>query len=476
MHTIKRRHYNRKQSRKNKKRIYKKNKCKVRIGGVNDGLFLENNDLAPGFYNSIEEQPSNGNSSFYEKLKMIKNKLNFFSKIDTTNLRNYKNINELGKGGFGKVEVWENKQDKTKSFAIKTQTYVNKGDDKYKILLIEIEMLKYIKNLDDNKCKDNILCFKGVYDDNNNKQIYIATDYDTNYIGLNNIIKQISTLVYSFEIKDNNIENILINNHSIFCIKILSEIFKAIKFLHDSNIVHNDIKPENILCRIGFKNNKIDIENITEIKVKIIDFGLSCLYKSENNNNILLCNLDTLSGTPGFMDPIKMVGDTKIINIVKDNYIKCDYWALGIIFRDLVCTNLYIDRLWNTEYKINNTDRLYNFLDFTLYDIKEYCETYTHIECENRRKELNTEYVNYYFNFKHILSNNSTSELQKKPETIIFIIKYRLKFQILKRISDMYNLYASENNIPFARIEDLLNPTLSERKLFAETVNNNSTQ
>ena len=50
--------------------------------------------------------------------------------------------------------------------------------------------------------------------------------------------------------------------------KILKQIFSAVQYMHDNNIVHKDLNPDNILM------DKNDIET-----VKLIDFGNSLMKK-----------------------------------------------------------------------------------------------------------------------------------------------------------------------------------------------------
>jgi calcium-dependent protein kinase len=50
--------------------------------------------------------------------------------------------------------------------------------------------------------------------------------------------------------------------------KIIKQILSAIRYLHDKNIVHRDLKLENIL----FEN-----KNAKDLNIKLIDFGLSQL-------------------------------------------------------------------------------------------------------------------------------------------------------------------------------------------------------
>ena len=106
-----------------------------------------------------------------------------------------------------------------------------------------------------------------------------------------------------------------INNKKPFDENILSEIIRqiasAIKYIHDKNICHRDIKPDNI-CFI----NMGSMENNT---VKLIDFGLSKMMPNndENKNKI-----NSLVGSPLFVAP-------EVLNKKYTN--KCDIWSLGVI-------------------------------------------------------------------------------------------------------------------------------------------------
>jgi calcium-dependent protein kinase len=82
-------------------------------------------------------------------------------------------------------------------------------------------------------------------------------------------------------------------------------IMEAINYCHSNSICHRDIKPENILI-----NDKDDI--------KIIDFGLSDIVKSNENN------LSGVKGTKRYMAP-------EVLKGVAYNE-KCDIWSIGHIF------------------------------------------------------------------------------------------------------------------------------------------------
>lgn len=78
--------------------------------------------------------------------------------------------------------------------------------------------------------------------------------------------------------------------------QMFGDIARGISFLHQKNIAHLDIKPENILIHDGWK-------------AKLADFGLSCFIGEEIN----------MRGTYGYMAP-EFYKDTKSVNQKADIY------------------------------------------------------------------------------------------------------------------------------------------------------------
>lgn len=62
----------------------------------------------------------------------------------------------------------------------------------------------------------------------------------------------------------------------------LEEISKGVKILHDNNVIHGDLKPDNVLTWIDGKGN---------VKTKIIDYGLSCYTGSKPGQTDILSQL-----------------------------------------------------------------------------------------------------------------------------------------------------------------------------------------
>ncbi|KAG7304998.1 hypothetical protein JYU34_010432 [Plutella xylostella] len=89
------------------------------------------------------------------------------------------------------------------------------------------------------------------------------------------------------------------------CTVFMRQICEGIEFVHRQNILHLDMKPENILCLTKAGN-----------RIKIIDFGLARFYDPEKK-------LQVLFGTPEFVAP-------EVVNFDQIGY-GTDMWSVGVI-------------------------------------------------------------------------------------------------------------------------------------------------
>ena len=121
---------------------------------------------------------------------------------------------------------------------------------------------------------------------------------------------------------------------------IFHQIIDSIDYMHKLGISHRDLKPENILL------------DSSHTKIKIIDFGLSNLYYTFNNNNIynfdnINCDennlndldidlLQTPCGSPGYAPPEMVLGYSY-------NGLLTDIWSSGIILYAMLCGSFPFD-------------------------------------------------------------------------------------------------------------------------------------
>jgi MAP/microtubule affinity-regulating kinase len=91
---------------------------------------------------------------------------------------------------------------------------------------------------------------------------------------------------------------------------IFRQIVSAIEYCHIKNVVHRDVKLENIL---------LDDNN----RVKLIDFGFSIVCTSRDRLNVFC-------GTPSYMAP-------EIVNKIEYVGAPVDVWSLGIVLFALLC-------------------------------------------------------------------------------------------------------------------------------------------
>ena len=89
---------------------------------------------------------------------------------------------------------------------------------------------------------------------------------------------------------------------------------EAIKYCHDNNIVHRDIKLENFL---------VDLDEKEQVQIKLSDFGLAFKYDADEPPTTKCGSI--LSVAPEML--------------TKDNYCpKVDLWGLGVILHELLST------------------------------------------------------------------------------------------------------------------------------------------
>ena len=149
----------------------------------------------------------------------------------------------MGAGLEGKTYLVKKNENKYAMKAINLIEYKSKNPYAEEYINNEISILKSL---------DHINIIKLVEAIKINNMVYIITEY---YNGktLNDYLKE--------ETFSEKLVQIL-----------MKQIIKGIKYLHNKNIFHRDIKLENIL--LHFENEE-DLNNLSKKIVKIIDFGFA---------------------------------------------------------------------------------------------------------------------------------------------------------------------------------------------------------
>lgn len=190
----------------------------------------------------------------------------------------YKEFIKIGQGASGGVYIAKRKKDEKKIVAIK---HINLEKQPNKDLILnELSVMKKNKH-------QNIVTFIESYLLGEN--LWLVMDYMEGGC--------LTEIIAHCIIKEPQIG------------AIIRETLKGLMFLHSKNIIHRDIKSDNILLNISGN-------------VKITDFGFCAqLNKSKNKRN-------TMAGTPYWMAP----------EVVSKKYYnnKVDIWSLGIMVIEMI--------------------------------------------------------------------------------------------------------------------------------------------
>lgn len=203
----------------------------------------------------------------------------------SSSLAVYEKITTLGVGGFGSVHLYEHKVTK-KLFAIKfIDLYRIISPEDVKRVYTEIGVLRKLKHpsivdlIDTFDC-DNKMCFVMEY-------------------------------CSGGELKEYLLKNHPLPEEKIY--DLACQISEAIRFCHNSAVIHRDLKLENIL--FSDKNYK---------SLKIVDFGISSIY------SLGVSGERSDAGSLLYIAPEVLSGSDNRANIA------LDVWSMGCIFYALV--------------------------------------------------------------------------------------------------------------------------------------------
>ena len=204
---------------------------------------------------------------------------------------NYYEISDLiGKGKFGKVYKGKNKKSK------------------------EIRAIKVIE-IDDTLNKE--------YIEREIKNMKVCSDENENSVKYYEHFLYNDKVVIIMELCDKSLQKILDERKNGFSCEeifnIMNQLNNTFRIMNEKNIIHRDIKLENILVK--YKDNKAETNSNINFIVKLTDYGISKQITKTQIGK-------TKVGTQFTMAPEILEGEN-----VYDS--KCDLWSIGIIIYQL---------------------------------------------------------------------------------------------------------------------------------------------
>jgi serine/threonine protein kinase len=220
---------------------------------------------------------------------------------------------ELGKGAFGEVYLTRIDND-TNYYATKVydRESIEKSPDLFRYLKTEATILKNLNH-------PNIVKLKEVK--KTKKHFYLVTEL-CNGGELSKALKQYKEK-YNKPFTEEIVQYLM------------RQIIDGINYLHSKNIMHRDIKLDNILLNYDNEDDKKNL-NIMKAQVKIIDFGFAIYLNNKLGISIV--------GSPQNMDPIilkKLTSNGKLRKLGYDS--KVDIWSLGSICYEMLIGKAVFD-------------------------------------------------------------------------------------------------------------------------------------
>ena len=346
-------------------------------------------------YKTLVEKCKLGNSIFKEELKIkISNQTLIDEQTGDPKLK-YKIIKTLGDGSFGIVFC-----------AINIQTGM-------KIAMKQIEKLKE-NVVDDLEIKNEIDILKKL-DHPNIVKIYEFYNTKKNYF--------LITEYYKY----GELYNYLKYSYNETQIAVLFyQVFSGLCYLHENNILHRDLKLENIMISDIEKDINTGVDYFW---IKIIDFGTAKIFKKSKNEKAVV-------GSSYYIAP----------EVLKQKYNeKCDTWSIGVIMYMIIVGRAPFDGENDEEILENIKTGVYNYKHKKLLSTSKECQDLISklLEVDTKKRLSAKEALNHIF-FKNFHGRKLFSNFKMKEIEVYLnnLLKYKFqsKFQQLVLAFIVHNI------------------------------------
>ena len=134
---------------------------------------------------------------------------------------------------------------------------------------------------------------------------------------------------------------------------LMRQIIDGLCYLHKQNIIHRDLKLDNIMVNFDSDKDKQNL-NMMKAKIKIIDFGFATKLSSANDLAY------SVVGTAENMDPIILNKYTKSKSVKLGYDQKADIWSIGTVCYELLIGKAVFDfeSIYDLVKKVENGNYL----------------------------------------------------------------------------------------------------------------------